>query len=178
MEFKDGDIFRFHYNEAALARPLMIYPYHCFDAQLFFDAKSGLLVDTYWAHFDVKTMRFSAFGVDPRTMTSERAERDGMLTFVVNLDVCEPVDERSYKQGLYLEGDAFNLTHHAGCHKVFVKRRGARKDSLCMRGALLAEMVKLTQEHGYAKQRLERGQITMNALLDKIDAGEEVDVVL
>lgn len=107
IEFREGDVYRFSYSEAARER-WRTDPYWCFDGQVV--VRNGQLCDTYWS--------FGACG-DARVVRPE----DGTLTFVCNLNDVREVKEYECKH--YAESDCFNLSSQHGCYKRFAVRKDA-----------------------------------------------------
>lgn len=163
----DGDVFRFQYNEVERKKAAEGWAGildHCFDGQLVWHAERGFFHDTYWG-FDVHDNSGVRF-------TLEEAERKGALTFVCNMNEVERIDERLYPQ--YADGDAFNLSHQHGCHKLYAIRRGAKK-SLEKQLAILETRTEKAKRDAdsvvhYAFHEIERSQ----QLAARLKAGEDV----
>ena len=109
IEPKDGDVYRFSYNELAWVRAKKYGHgdlHWCFDGQLVF--RDGLFCDTYWG--------LSWRGTDGRHFTVAEAMTSGTLSRVCNLNDVEKIREDEYP--LYAEGDAFNLSHQLAAGEV------------------------------------------------------------
>jgi hypothetical protein len=107
LELKEGDVYRFHYSEAASQR-WRTDPLWCFDGQVV--VRKGRLCDTYWG-FDAS---------EPRIVTPS----EGEMVFVCNLGDVRYV--KHYETRQYDGGDVFNLSHQHGCYKLFAVRKDAQ----------------------------------------------------
>jgi hypothetical protein len=164
----DGDVFAFSYNQAARARARDGLGHGdlswCFDGQLVW--RRDHFVDSYWG--------IEAGVVDGRKMTWSEALRDGSLRFLCNLNDVESIREDQYP--LYGDGDAFNLSHQHGCHKFFVKRRGAKKNKARMAEAVEAKVTSARSEVDRAVNALMYAVARRAELLPLIEAGEEPSI--
>jgi hypothetical protein len=160
IEPKDGDVFRFGYNQAEYdqARGDLNW---CFDGQLVY--RGGRFIDTYWG--------LERSGVDGRTFTLAEAQAKGVLRFVCNLSEVEKIRPEEYE--LYADGDAFNLSHQHGCYKHYVKRKGAKKDPQRMTAALYRKVQDARNEIDRAVRNLEWAVSHRDRLLPRIENGEE-----
>jgi hypothetical protein len=117
MKIKEGDVYKFRYNEEYLKNRISQYsdPYHCFDGKLVVkkaNAGNLYLEDTYW-------------NTDNKKFTLDEALEQGSLKFIVNLEDVEPIQE--YNEQYYSYDDLFDLSYQKGCYRKIMKRKGAEK---------------------------------------------------
>lgn len=178
MTFKEGDVFRFRYSEEARQRAkngLGHGDLHwCFDGQLIFNGQ--VLLDTYWISCKYEGSRRVSFQLTAwdsvRQMSVEKAEADGTLTFVCNLNDCEPIDQGEFP--LYAGGDAFDLTHQHGCYKFFLRRKGAMPDAGKVRAEIDRQLEKRREEMEYARRRFEAAHKDAMRLCAELTEGKVV----
>lgn len=161
----EGDVFRFAYNDAARERA-KTSGWHsdlhwCFDGQLV--CRDGRLCDTYWG--------LTWGGDGGRSFTPAKAEAEGTLTFVCNLQDVETIHEGEYP--LYADGDAFDLSHQHGCYKFYAKKRGAKKDRALMLAALRQKVTDARKTVERDTWNLECAIRREEQLSSRIEAGEE-----
>lgn len=165
---REGDVFRFSYSPESweqARRGLGHGDLHwCFDGQLIY--RDGLLCDTYWG--------LTWGGDNGRHFTLAEAQARGTLTFMCNLQDVEKIPD--YDFGLYVDGDAFNLSHQHGCYKYFVKRKGAKKSVELMLAALDAKVTAAKDAIERAARHLEFAVETRDRLRPRIEAGEEPSI--
>ena len=127
MEIKLNDVYKFRYHEEVRNKKAFDL-YWCFDGQLVVkENKNGLyLEDTYWSS-------------DSRKFTLEEALKDGILTFVCNLD--DVVECGEYDTQFYADEDIFNLSHQKGCYKKYCVRKDVNRSTEKMK-FVLAEKIK------------------------------------
>lgn len=169
IELRDGDVYRFSYNQATWERAKAGKMGHgdlhwCFDGQLI--VRHGLLCDTYWG--------LTWGGDTGRTFSLEKAQEQGTLTFVCNVNDVEKIRPDEYE--LYADGDAFNLTHQHGCYKHYVKRRGARKDKERMVAVVNRKVREARSQVESALRDLEWAVRRCEQLTPRIEAGEEPSI--
>jgi len=120
IDIKEGDVFKFRFNQEYLDKFPLSDPYHCFDGQLVVVTKSDgnlILEDTYW-------------NGNRKKFKLDQLELNGTLTFVCNLndvDECSESDVRYYN-----DNDIIDLSYQHGCYKRFVKRRGSKRSKEVM----------------------------------------------
>lgn len=160
---KDGDVYRFAYNQEQYERARGDLRW-CFDGQLVY--RDGLLCDTYWG--------LNWRGDNGRSFTVAKAQSQGILEFVCNLNDVEKIREDEYQ--LYADGDTFNLSHQHGCYKHYVKRRGARKDKERMLAAVHQKVTDARNDVERAVRNLEHAVRRCEQLVPRIEAGEEPSI--
>lgn len=119
---KIGDVYRFHWKPGQGPEG---DAYWCFDGKLIVrETRDGglILVDTYWG------------SGDNRTFTPERAQEQGELTLLFNLDDVEQLG-RYESPHYYAPEDVFEFHHQHGCYQRWMKRKGAAR----CRDTILAE---------------------------------------
>lgn len=138
---KKGDVYRFHYHPKEGVRDVN----WCFDGQLVATEVRGelMLVDTYWGA-----------GSENRHFTKEKAEAEGTLTFVCNLD--EVVDIEHYDRHYWSPDDVFNLSRQHGCYTHFVRRKDAKRSKEAMLKALYDRLAEAKQKVSSAMSDVER----------------------
>lgn len=144
MDIKDGDVFRFAYNEDEMKKRFM--PYHCFDGKLIARHVNGeiYLEDTYWGACS-----------DNRRGTPEQWQQLGELVYLCNLnDVAEVREPYIY----YDDSDIFDLSQQHGCYKNVVVRKGAVRSKEKM-------LASINERIDGSKRDIERAQDRITRLI-------------
>lgn len=150
QSIKPGDVFCCRWHQEHDKKDWVHRDYHCFDGQLEAKARNGKiwLVDTYWLDND---------GV---TFAPEVAEKQGELTFVVNINDLEPINQAQARA--YAKEDVFDLSRQHGYYKRFCVRKGAKRNADMMVAAiqdtithLESEIERKMREVGRLKERIE-----------------------
>lgn len=157
MEIREGDVFRFIYNEHELAKRFM--PYHCFDGQLVAVLVDGdmLLTDTYWSH--------QLRGGDGRTFTPDDAQKQGAISFVCNLNDVEFTSKSAFDY--YDDVDVFDLSYQHHCYGMYALRKGAKRSKDKMIDTVTANIESARRDLQDAVNRLE----SLAVKLHEIESG-------
>jgi len=117
IDFKDGDIFRWRYNEKTLKTPHMINSANC--GTLYWCCsnigiwKDQRLTDTYW----------STGG--NRNFTAQEIGDKLVLTFIANINDLEPCPLYAFDK--YNDEDCVNISHGNMTRGGFYIRKGAKE---------------------------------------------------
>jgi hypothetical protein len=174
---KEGDVFRFAFNEAELAARKPYDPRHCFDGQLVAVNRGGKIVlrDTYWAHWNGRTNwsdqyneanQFGWAGSDGRAFTEQQALAKGVLEFRFNLADIETAsaDVASY----YDDADWFDISYQHGCYKRFVLKKGAKRSQAKMAGVIGEKLREARLKLEWISSQIDR----LSEIQQKIEAGD------
>ena len=149
---KEGDVFKFHYSQEYRAEAekkwYSGYLSHCFEGILIArSTDTGLrLVDTFWG-----------IGGDGKSFSEKDAREIGELTFYVNLDEIEKINERDTEY--YDDKDIFRISNQHACVPSCVqyfKRKGAVKSATKMLEVINEKMRDKRKDIQYAIDSLER----------------------
>lgn len=167
-ELRVGDVFAFAYSEESWNKARTGLGHGdlrwAFDGQLVF--RDGALIDSYWG--------LGGNAADGRQFSFAEAEAKGTLTFLCNLNDVELIRQDEFP--LYTKGDAFDLSYNHGCHKYFVRKRGATKNSTLMLAALNDKVSAAEHEIQQAVRALMYAVERRAELRPRIEAGEQVNI--
>jgi len=123
MEIKLNDVYKFRYHEEVRNKKAFD-SYWCFDGKLIVkENKDGLyLQDTYLN------------SGDDRRFTLNEALKQGILTFICNLDDVEEIGE--YNIQYYNDEDVFDLSTQKGCRKKYCIKKGTKRSAEKMKSVL------------------------------------------
>jgi len=119
IDFKDGDIFRWRYNEKTLKTPHMLNSASC--GTLYWCCsnigiwRNQLLSDTYWG------------GGGGRCFTAQEIKDKLILTFIANINDLEPCQPSTFDK--YDDEDCVNISHGNMTRGGFYIRKGAKEST-------------------------------------------------
>lgn len=163
-KIKPRDVFKFRYSEEyrkeAEKRWYSGYLSHCFEGTLVAREYDGdiRLVDTFWG-----------IGGDGKSFSEKEAREIGELTFYVNLDDIEKMEE--HQKDYYDSVDVFTITKQHACVPsciAYFKKKGAKKSAAKMLEVINEKMREKRKDIQYDIDALER----MSVQRAKIENGD------
>lgn len=159
MTIKDGDIFRWRYNDEKPADTRQYSRYHC-KSQIAV-AKDGYLIDTYWGG-SLLDATYWSYNEAPQQLHLER------------LGNFADLEKRpDYHAMYYDDADCVDLRHPNSSRDNFYVRKGAQRSRVKMRDTV-------TERIEGAERAIQREQSKLDRLRDmlsQIDADKPLDTI-